>query len=492
MKNSNKWPRIFLVLLILIGIFLHFYKITAIKDVVFDEVYFAKFGQDYLTFNECPEYLVEGDYEADKGCYDVHPPLGKLMIAGGEKLIGLTDFRRYFEEKKDFDAAKTAGRDVGKFQTGFTDREVLGWRFSGAVFGLIFIGLMYILGTLVFKNEWWGLMAAFLATIDNYFLTQSRLALIDIYLISFQLAAIILFIKAYLSKTNWRYLWYAGSGVLAGCALGVKFNGLSVVGVLLAVLLYDVFVRVLEVRSYKAFFGRLLHNLVVYLMIIIVGGLTFFGILYLPQAIFGHEFPWETDLMNKYTYHKNLTAKHPYASSWEKWPLSKKPVFYYYNVDSVEVADAGSAKNGEAKQTEEVITAINGHGNPLLWWFGDLGMICVALMLIFWTMRELFDEGKGKAENHWSEVVILVGFFASWLPWIFIGRVVFLYHFLPAVPFLFLAAVWLLKRIWVKKGWGRMVVAAILVLMVVTFVYYLPMTMGLPQNRMDYDARWFS
>lgn len=68
--KSSRWTsatRSIFILFTLISMSLRFYRISEPRQVVFDEVHFGGFASHYL----------KGTY-----FFDVHPPLGKLIIAG--------------------------------------------------------------------------------------------------------------------------------------------------------------------------------------------------------------------------------------------------------------------------------------------------------------------------------------------------------------------------------------------------------------------------
>ncbi len=60
--------RIGLLGIFLISLALRFWGLDRFNTLVFDEIYYAKFGNNYLTHTEF---------------FDGHPPLGKYMIALG-------------------------------------------------------------------------------------------------------------------------------------------------------------------------------------------------------------------------------------------------------------------------------------------------------------------------------------------------------------------------------------------------------------------------
>jgi len=74
--SNSRWTslnRSIFFIITLIAIALRFYRISEPRQVVFDEVHFGGFASHYL----------KGTY-----FFDVHPPLGKLIIAGIGKFYG--------------------------------------------------------------------------------------------------------------------------------------------------------------------------------------------------------------------------------------------------------------------------------------------------------------------------------------------------------------------------------------------------------------------
>ncbi len=83
-------------------------------------------------------------------------------------------------------------------------------------------------------------------------------------------------------------------------------------------------------------------------------------------------------------------------------------------------------------------------------------------------------------------LIVLLGFFVFWLPWIFSPRIMFLYHYSPSVPFLCLSLGYqidLMLRL--KKS--RYIGFTILALVVVGFLIVYPMITGVPLSR-----EWFT
>ena len=68
---GHKW---IIIIILIASIAVHFTFFGYPSETVFDEVHFGKFVSGYYT----------GEYY-----FDIHPPLGKLMIAGFAKLFDL-------------------------------------------------------------------------------------------------------------------------------------------------------------------------------------------------------------------------------------------------------------------------------------------------------------------------------------------------------------------------------------------------------------------
>ena len=72
--------------------------------------------------------------------------------------------------------------------------------------------------------------------------------------------------------------------------------------------------------------------------------------------------------------------------------------------------------------------------------------------------------------------ILFLGYFANLLPFIFIGRTTFLYHYLPALTFgIILAAYWLNHFLPKFKG----VFTSIFILIILNFLILLPHSLGL-------------
>lgn len=135
---------------------LRFWNLTAPKGMYFDEVYYTQDARGLMT----------SGYEVDtKNCvgpgYVVHPPLGKWFMAASEKIFGYTD---------------CAGAVHGNPE--------LGWRFSSALFGTIAVLVLARTARRMFRSTLLGCVAGLLLGFDGLEFVQSRIGILDIFLMT--------------------------------------------------------------------------------------------------------------------------------------------------------------------------------------------------------------------------------------------------------------------------------------------------------------------
>jgi dolichyl-phosphate-mannose--protein O-mannosyl transferase len=102
--------------------------------------------------------------------------------------------------------------------------------------------------------------------------------------------------------------------------------------------------------------------------------------------------------------------------------------------------------------------------NLVVFWGGLAGLIAAARRS--WRLRAA------------APAILLLGALVQYLPWVTVHRVVFLYHYLPVVPFLAIALAW-----WVVVGlrghrYARLIVPGVAVAAVAFFLLGLPLLEG--------------
>jgi dolichyl-phosphate-mannose-protein mannosyltransferase len=166
MPGSAFWGWAGPLLVTLFGGFLRFNRLSVPHAVVFDETYYAgdawgilKHGTEILHVKNANALMLRGSTAILKGTtseYVAHPPLGKIMIAAGEWLFGLTPF---------------------------------GWRFSVALVGSLAILMTARIARRLTRSTLLGCIAGLLLALDGLELVLSRTAILDIFVMFWVLAA---------------------------------------------------------------------------------------------------------------------------------------------------------------------------------------------------------------------------------------------------------------------------------------------------------------
>jgi dolichyl-phosphate-mannose--protein O-mannosyl transferase len=398
------------------------------QNTYFDEIYFVRTAQQYLHSQLPYEWT--------------HPPLGKLIQAGGILVFGFSPF---------------------------------GWRIMGVIFATLMIPLLYLLGKKMFGTWIGGFTAAFLLTFNFMHFTMARMGTADTYVVFFSLASQLFFfiyIKNVLDK-GWKTdIWPLFLGITFA-ALGFSTKWLDLFG-FLGVMAILVAIRLSEVKKLKgtltAKFYALLDRPYSQIVAFVLLGIGIYLIVYIPDMIAGRSFIGVLNLQDQmYVYQSTLKATHPFASPWYSWPFMVNP---FNGATHVPLwLQLASLPNG----TQSTIVLM---GNPAVWWVGFATIVGLTLL----TVPKIFKKNlKFSMKNNLAAVFIIVIFFFQWLVYIFISRITFIYHFYVCVPFLCLASAFVVNRYWNNK-WGKVLAIVFFALVVVLFVLFYPVISGVPTS----------
>ena len=249
-----------------VGLWARLYGLGSPSSRVFDEVYFPTYAYNYL---QGIPFL------------DLHPPLGKFVLAAGMALLGDTP---------------------------------LAWRLMPALFGCALLCLGAVLGWCYTKERVGALLlAAFLAG-ETILVVYSRMGLLDGILLFFILATMLAALRA---ERRGQVVWPA---VLLGLSVGVKWAALGVV-VPVAYVLW-------RRELLRSFLAVSWIPLVVYVFIIYAG-----------EVAIGTGNPgtaW-AGVWNWHLYAAGgiaLPIEHPWASPWWSWPLMLQPIVFFHEADA--------------------------------------------------------------------------------------------------------------------------------------------------------------
>ena len=146
-----------------------------------------------------------------------------------------------------------------------------------------------------------------------------------------------------------------------------------------------------------------------------------------------------------------------------------RPIVYFYQ--TVQMSDG-----------QRVIYTVTGMGNPILWWSSTLGIFSLTglfLQQMWLRIRCPVNQNHTPILGVWY--YLIVNYLCNWLPWVFVNRCTFIYHYMSAAVFAQLAIAWLVEYCLQTKRhyWREMAIVLILVILL-AFIFWLPLYLGLP------------
>ena len=315
------------------------------------------------------------------------------------------------------------------------------YRLMGNIFGIFMLFIMYLLGKQIFKTRKWAIISSLLMFFDTLHFTQTRMGTVDGFLVFFIMLSLY-FMYKYISNKNSNHFLFL-SGLFFGLSTCIKWTGF-LSGLALAIIYFIDIIKHKKNIKKTILFGTIYFIIVPLIIYISV------YLIYPNNQVTYTDSIKDILIQTKemFKYHSTLEESHFFSSEWYTWPLSYKPVWYY-------TKDYNANVRG-------TITAI---GNIIIWWPGILSIP----YLVYKVFRK-----KEKAS-----LFLLIVILSLWLPYIFIGRVMFLYHYFPVTPFMMLAVVRLLKEI-ENKTQNKRIVICYMSLVITFFILYYPVISGMP------------
>jgi dolichyl-phosphate-mannose-protein mannosyltransferase len=470
------------LLVMALGAFLRFSRLGTPKAVDFDETYYVpdawsilRHGVEINHVKNVNALLAAGNPHfliGTEGELVAHPPLGKLMIAVGEWLFGLTPF---------------------------------GWRFSVAVVGSLAILMLARIVRRMTGSTLLGCIAGLLLALDGLEFVLSRTAILDIFVMFWVLAAFGLLVidrdrgRARLAaaaaalaqpgaadpdprgpRLGIRWLRIA-AGACLGAAVASKWNGIWYLLVFAGLALaWDLGAR--RAAGFPARLAGVARSDAPWLPVS-------FGLV--PAIVYVAT--WTGWFATPYGYDRTGTAFSPgghhtstivawlqynewmlrfglglssgqtYRSNPLGWLVLARPISFYS-----QCLPAKSCGTG----TEQEVLAI---GTPAIWWASILALL---FCLAWWLMR-----------RDWRAGAALLGIAAGWLPWIWFylhdQRTEFYYYAVTFEPFLIIAITLCLGLIIGpaaaapgRRALGAIVAGAYLIAVLVNFAYLYPILAG--------------
>jgi dolichyl-phosphate-mannose-protein mannosyltransferase len=469
---------------------LRFWGLERFNTLVFDEVYYAKFANNYLTQTKF---------------FNAHPPLSQYLIA-----IGIA-----IGEKLPF------GQGVVNDLTG-SIIKTWSYRWLNAVTGsfipLVVAGMAFQLT----QRTRFAILVGVLSALDGLFLVESRYALNNVYLVLFGLLGQICFLVGARVVTErdddpnaWMmpsqsWMWLLLSGFFLGCSISIKWNGLWFVFAIVGLYGLAWLFRALNGGTDPELLPIKITKIspIALILGIAIVPLTYY-LLWIPHIAQNPEYQFLPLQDQIYGYHQSPAVKgavHPYCSTWQTWLTMLIPVAYFYKIGvNPEAPLALNAPNATALPGASTY-AVHAMGNPFLWWMCTAAIIAVGIALIvrlfdtlFWIFKSRSNRessaslSRTTSHDSFTLIAIMVGYGANLIPWMGISRCAFLYHYMGSSVFATLALAWWGDRILAREDRSEQPFVWFGVgLAIVGFAWWMPVFLGLPLDARDYQVRmWF-
>ncbi len=404
---------------------LFLWGLGAARDVYFDETWYVPTARALIKSGEM--------------LHQEHPPLGKLLIAGGMLVFG---------------------------------DDPMGWRVMSALFGSLTLVAMLIWSFALLRDLKQALWASAITLFDSVLYVQARIAMLDVFLMAFCGLALAFFALSLKERRSPRksFVFAMLMGVSLGLASACKLSGLFLLFGIVAVRLLIGLLGLWRVRFEDAretdFFApdawAALTPAKAFLALALAPFLAYF-LTYLPQMLHeGSILEFFASQRRMIAIMTGKSATHPYSSLWFEWPAMTRPVWYLFHVEG------GAASAWSATNPAQAIVAL---ANPLVLYAGEAAILLAAWR---WIWRREIDG-----------MIVAVGFFSQYLPWALNPKgLEFFYYYFPALlcagPALALA--FFRARARPRNG----LALGFLVLAGLTFVFYLPVLSA--QFSVDPDA----
>jgi dolichyl-phosphate-mannose-protein mannosyltransferase len=296
-----------------------------------------------------------------------------------------------------------------------------GWRYPAALFGALAIVAMYFCGLALFRAQGPAVASALLAFFNQMLFVQSRIAMLDIFALTFGLFGVAAFMHGFRQTRPQR--WFAAAGLACGLSSACKWSGLFTLATCIVIV---ALIRLLQ--NWRAQFAdgnacdwyrpelwpdfKLVHFVVCF---VVIPAVAYFAT-FVP--VFGWSIPDILEAQQRIFSDSATTAiaSHTYMSLWPSWPFLVRPVWYLFE-----------------KVGDDRIAAVVLLGNPLILW---PALLALAIALRDWTVTRRADA-----------FLILAFYLGPYLAWAALPRqLAFLYYYLPSATIASLALVYVLRR----------------------------------------------
>ncbi|MBI1858745.1 MAG: phospholipid carrier-dependent glycosyltransferase [Candidatus Melainabacteria bacterium] len=334
--------------------------------------------------------------------------------------------------------------------------NALGWRASQALIGALLVPTSFLLAKTIFQTKNAGLITATLITFEPILTLFSRIGVVDIFLIFFMSISLFLFIDSFKNKNLRLFILCS---ICSGLAIAVKWIGLILIPIYILWHISQQKSFIFKKRFYVLFFAILALS---YLSTFAVDTKSF-QFLSTKYSIENKNFAYAVINWHSLAFKSHAKQMtHLYSSKWYTWPLLYKPFWLDFKLTSHSLSSA------------KCFATL---GNPTIWWGGLIVLIIQSILFVFKRNKILF---------------FLTGsYLLSLIPFVFISRPMFIYHYIPALFFLILIIEHLILNL-PKNIFSRAFISVYIASTIFLYFYFLPFVNGTLVTYEEYHKKlWF-
>lgn len=446
--ESNKKLAAWGIAIVCLGsIGLRFWGLGRFNVFVFDEFYYAKFANNYLTNTQF---------------FNSHPPLSQYLIAIG---IWIGD-------------RLPIGQDTTNTLTGSL-HSTFSYRWMNALFGSFITPIVAALAYQLSQRMSYAFLAALFISLDGLFLVDSRYALNNIYLVFFGLLGQLLVVMAS-KNTQDRRLLLVVAGISFGASAACKWNGLwFLLGIYALLVIAKLWQIIKSDRQSSIITNSILDRfatigIIEIVICLVVTPIAIYSLLWIPHLIQNPTPNFIDVQLRILNYHEkvgNGVKIHPYCANWYTWLLMTRPLAYYFK-----------------QYKPDYYYDVHAMGNPLLWWFALVAIFrSIWLIIKGFTLKPIRELNIDRLN---VPIFMVVNYAANLLPWVKVTRCLYIYHYMGAVLFAIMGLAWLVdlglrssSKFWQAAGLTTIFSIA------ASFVFWLPIYLGLSIEKSDLALR---
>lgn len=404
---------------------LHFWHLGLPAEVVFDESLVGTFSHAYAR----------GTY-----IFDIHPPHLKLIYAAIGQLFGMPEANPFAIPEVPYH---------GAFFMAMRMFPAL----AGTLIPLLAVGISCLIGC----RPGWAMAVGWAFLFDTALMPSSQFILNDIPMLFFGLSG------------WWLYgLWRLQGrrrGLFLSCAMlaaasSVKWTGLGFAIPVVACMLVDA-------RRHPAAQFRAAATLACFIVIWQIMGYAAHFAAVGPQPATPIELVASTAKLNhQMAQLAGSVAGHPYGSSWHGWPAGLRGIYIWND------------------RSETLPARIYILPNLWTWWSSAAAMAFLAIRSFAALLRRrpwrMVFNGAARID-----LLLLFAFLANWLPFAFIDRVMFIYHYFPSLAVSLIALGWAGSSSALSSRWAAAWAAGAFAM----FVWMFPIVYGIPETPSSFNER---